>query len=114
MNPANGDNDPTVLNGGGNAFPLVGTGNVLYLQAGYKLSTKPGKIGVMPYASVQYAHYKALEKPVTFYDLGLNWYMKGHTSKLTTAFQSRPVFSPDGNLLSRKAAVIAQYQVFFG
>ncbi len=114
MNPANGDNDPTILNGGGNAFPLVGTGNVLYLHAGYKLSTKPGKIGVMPYASVQYAHYKALQKPVTFCDLGLNWYIKGHTSKLTTAFQSRPVFSPDGNLLSRKAAVIAQYQVFFG
>ncbi|MFM7152661.1 MAG: hypothetical protein ACKOZV_00890 [Bacteroidota bacterium] len=114
MNPANGSNDPTILNGGGNAFPLAGTGNVLYLQAGYKLSAKPGKIGVMPYASIQYANYKALEKPVSFFDAGLNWYMKGHTSKLTTAFQSRPVFSSDGAYLSRKGAFIAQYQVFFG
>lgn len=114
MNPANGDNDPTVLNGGGNAFPLVGTGNVLYLQAGYKLSAKPGKIGVMPYASVQYARYRALENPVSFYDAGVNWYMKGHTSKLTTAFQSRPIFSSGGSYLTQKSAFVAQYQVFFG
>lgn len=114
MNPANGSNDPTILNGGGNAFPLVGTGKVLYLQAGYKMPVKPGKIGIMPYTSVQYAHYKALEKPVSFYDLGLNWYLKGHTSKLTTAFQSRPVFASDGTYLSRKGAFVAQYQVFFG
>jgi hypothetical protein len=78
------------------------------------MPVKPGKIGIMPYTSVQYAHYKALEKPVSFYDLGLNWYLKGHTSKLTTAFQSRPVFASDGTYLSRKGAFVAQYQVFFG
>jgi hypothetical protein len=42
MNPANGSNDPTILNGGGNAFPLAGTGNVLYLQAGYETVCQTG------------------------------------------------------------------------
>lgn len=114
MNPANGSNNATVLNGGGNAFPLVGTGNVVYLQAGLKLASGPGKTGIMPYASAQIARYEALEKPVSFFDLGLNWYLKGHTSKLTTAFQSRPVFASDGSFLNRKGAFIAQFQVFFG
>ncbi|MBC7892840.1 MAG: hypothetical protein H7Y12_11540 [Sphingobacteriaceae bacterium] len=36
MNPANGNRLPTVLNGAGNVYPLVGTGNVVYLHLGYK------------------------------------------------------------------------------
>src|SRR5690606_31405200 len=36
MNPTNGTNNPMMLNGGGNSFPMYGTGTVVYAQAGYK------------------------------------------------------------------------------
>jgi hypothetical protein len=48
-----------------------------------------------------------------FLDLGISWLLKGHTSKLTTAWQRRPVYQTDGNLDGRKSAFLLQYQVFF-
>lgn len=35
MNPTNGVNGEASFNGAGNAFPMVGTGNTVYTQAGY-------------------------------------------------------------------------------
>lgn len=114
MNPANGDNNPNVLNGGGNAFPLVGTGNVLYAQVGYKISDHTiGQVGVMPYASIQHADYERLQKAMDFFDIGINWLFNGHASKLTTAYQNRPVYHADGTANGRKGAVLVQYQVSF-
>jgi hypothetical protein len=57
MNPANGSNDPSVLNGSGNGFPAYGTGNVLYAQLGYKLKDNLiGTTTLMPYVAIQHAH----------------------------------------------------------
>ncbi|MCY7350420.1 MAG: hypothetical protein LH606_07105, partial [Cytophagaceae bacterium] len=119
MNPANGNRFSNVLNGAGNAFPLVGTGNVLYAQAGYKL--KNGLLGTygtfMPYASVQHSTFGRLADPVNFYDVGINWLLAGHTSKLTMAYQSRPIYTTDAggiaHATTRKGSAILQYQVFF-
>ena len=36
MNPINGERDPNILNGGGVAFPMEGTGTTYFVQAGYK------------------------------------------------------------------------------
>lgn len=114
MNPANGSNNPAVLNGGGTAFAMYGTGTVGYLQAGYKFKDSLiGTTTLMPYASIMYADYERLNKPMAFYDLGVNWLLAGHTSKFTVSYQNRPVFNTDGNLAERKGAVVAQYQVFF-
>jgi hypothetical protein len=114
MNPANGDNNPGILNGGGNAFPLVGTGTVLFAQAGYKFPHNTlGKISLLPYIAWQHARYERLNKPMDFFDLGISWLLKGHTSKLTTAWQNRPVYQIDGSLNGRKSAFLLQYQVFF-
>lgn len=119
MNPANGNRLPAVVNGAGNAFPLVGTGNVAYAQVGYKL--RNGLLGnagtLMPYASIQYSDYERFRDPGNFYDLGVTWLLAGQNSKLTLAHQSRPVYTTgnDGAIrrTDQRGSTILQYQVFF-
>lgn len=114
MNPANGNANATILNGAGNAFPMYGTGNVLYAQLGYKFKDDLiGNTTLMPYASIQHANYDRLNTAMNFYDLGVNWLLAGHTSKLTLSYQNRPVYNTSGDLLTHKNAFVAQYQVFF-
>ncbi|MEL1243490.1 hypothetical protein AAEO56_04385 [Flavobacterium sp. DGU11] len=114
MNPANGSNDPSVLNGGGNAFPMFGTGTVGYVQAGYKFKDNLiGTTTLMPYASVQYANYERLNDPMMYFDAGVNWFLAGQASKFTLSYQNHPVYNTGGDHIKSKGAVVAQYQVFF-
>jgi hypothetical protein len=119
MNPASGVNAGGTFSGAGNAYPMFGTGSVVYGQVGYKFKNDLLKdLGtLMPYASAQYAQYQRLDDPVLVVDAGLNWLMQGHTQKLSLDFQNRPVFSANaaGALLqsSRKSALILQYQTAF-
>jgi len=118
MNPANGNSNPAILNGAGNGFPMFGTGNIGYAQVGYKLKNNLiGKTTLMPYASLQYAKYDRLQQNMAFWDGGINWFLKGQTSKLTLAYQNRPVYETvagkdKANQTDHKGAVILQYQVF--
>ena len=114
MNPANGSTNKDLLNGAGNNFPGYGTGNVLYAQVGYKLKDNLiGKTTLMPYASVQHANYERLKDPVDYTDLGVSWLLNGQTSKLTAAYQSRPLYNNAGEKIDRKGSLIVQYQVYF-
>ncbi|MCC3158411.1 hypothetical protein LJ737_14270 [Hymenobacter sp. 15J16-1T3B] len=119
LSPTNGIAPGTAtLNNGGNGWPAYGTGNVLYGQLGYKLPDNLlGSTTFLPYVSVQHARYKRLNDPMNYVDVGLNWLLAGHTSKLTVAYQNRPIFTPDGtghyNRTSDRSAVVAQYQVSF-
>jgi hypothetical protein len=118
MNPANGSNMPTVINGSGNGYPSFGTGNLLYGQIGYKFKNNLiGTTTLMPYVSLQHATYERLAKDMNFWDLGVNWLLKGHTSKLTFAYQNRPVYEvqtpgAEAALTGHKGSVLLQYQVF--
>jgi hypothetical protein len=121
MNPANG----TTITGApassfGNAFPMFGTGNVIYAQAGYLMSKDllgEGNGTLMPYATIQSAKYDRLDKQMTVYDVGINWLIKGHTSKISLDYQIRPTYSPQGSDLIRdsgmKSQVVMQYQILF-
>jgi hypothetical protein len=118
MNPANGTNRPDILNGSGNGYPSFGTGNLLYGQVGYKFKNNLiGNTTIMPYASLQYAHYDRLKDNMSFWDAGVNWLLKGHTSKLTFAYQNRPIYQIDATTqeafkTDRKGSFLVQYQVF--
>lgn len=113
MNAANGNAHPSVLNGAGLNYPAFGTGNTLYLQVGYKLKDNLiGKSTLMPYASIQHAKYDALNEAYQFYDAGLNIFMDGHHSKLSAAYQNRPVFNATTKTINdRKGSLILQYQI---
>ena len=118
MNPANGSTMPAIINGSGNGYPSFGTGNLLYGQIGYKFKNNlVGNTTLMPYASLQHASYERLSGAMNFWDLGVNWLLKGHTSKLSFAYQNRPVYEvqtpgADAVLISHKGGFLLQYQVF--
>jgi hypothetical protein len=121
MNPANGTTLATSPAGSfGNAFPMFGTGSVVYAQFGYLL--KKNLLGethgtLMPYVTYQSSNYERLDKQMTVYDVGVNWFLKGHSSKLTLDYQLRPTYTPVGNALIQdagmKGQLVLQYQFFF-
>lgn len=121
-NPANGSSKTSSAfekSNYGNAFPYIGTGNVAYIQTAYKFRNKLlGDQGTLqPYFDLQYASYDRLSDPMYVYDIGLNWLVYGHNSKITLNYQSRPYFAPDssGALVEseRKGQWVIQYQVSF-
>lgn len=114
MNPANGNTNPSILNGSGNGYPAFGTGMILYAQAGYKFrDSLIGHTTLMPYVAVQHANFDRLNGAMAFIDVGVNWLLSAHTSKFTLAYQNRPVYNTAGDQVQRLGAFTAQYQVFF-
>lgn len=119
MNPANGISAPYTSGMQGNAFPMFGTGNVVYAQAGFLLRKDLlGDQGtLMPYVTFQQADYERLDKPMRVIDMGINWLIKGHNSKISLDYQLRPTYAPVGADLVRdsgmKGQCVLQYQVFF-
>ncbi len=119
MNPANGGTQKDLINGHGNGFPAVGTGNVFYVQVAYKFAENLiGKTTLMPYASIQHADYDRLNDRMNYIDAGINWLLKGNTSKLTLALQNRPLFYVDaltgqGTRQGTRNSMVLQYSISF-
>lgn len=116
MNPATGVLPLTShLNGGGNGVPMIGTGSVLHGQAGYLLPTnvlgeKRGQL--MPYVMVMSANYDRLNETMLLYDVGINWFLNGHNTKLSLDWQNRPVFrASDQRVAERKSMMVLQLQI---
>jgi len=121
MNTANSTVGATSFNGAGNAFPLIGTGTVIYAQTSYlfKKDLLKSQGTLQPYVSGIYANYQRLKDPMMVYDMGVNWIMAGQNSKLSLDYQSRPIFKADasGDLHevrnARRGQLVLQYQVAF-
>jgi len=108
------------FNGSGTAYPMVGTGSIYYVQAGYLLPKFKNGTQFQPYGQLMYASYQALKDPVAVWDLGINYLVKGHNSKFSLDYQSRPVFnisSTDNQLhevkSARRGMIVLQYQISF-
>lgn len=119
MNPADGIVNGPAAGSQGNAFPMFGTGNVIYAQFGYlfrKDLLGEGNGTLMPYASIMSGDYVRLKDRMNVFNAGINWLLKGHTSKLSLDYQIRPVHAQQGNDLvktSNRGQVVLQYQVSF-
>jgi len=120
MNPANGQAITTMpVNSQGNAFPMFGTGQVVYAQAGYLFRQNllgEGNGTLMPYVSLMSGKYARFDKAVDVWNVGINWFLKGHMSKFTLDYQHRPIYEPNGNdyrHIGSRGQVVLQYQVFF-
>ncbi len=122
MNPADGPAGSSTYFGGsqGNAFPMYGTGHIIYSQLGYLLkkdSFGKGNGTLMPYATFQSAKFDRLDKQMTVFNVGANWFIKGNNCKISLDYQNRPVYTLVGNDLvrssSRKQQLVLQYQFFF-
>ncbi|MFO0322887.1 MAG: hypothetical protein ACK504_10720 [Bacteroidota bacterium] len=121
MNTANGTIGSSSFNGAGNAAPLIGTGQVTYVQAAYLFKKNLlGKEGTLqPYFSGSLANYQKLSDPVLIYDIGVNWILSGQNSKISFDYQSRPIFSASSNgeiheiKSARRGQIVLQYQIAF-
>jgi hypothetical protein len=121
MNPATASTATNLVQSSayGNAFPMFGTGQVVYGQCGVLLpksvlGERNGQL--MPYVSGQFADYTALQnKAMLVFDAGINWLVSGHRSKISIDFQNRPTFFKDSNndvkAGARKSCLIFQYQI---
>ena len=114
-NPSYGIEDSSgILNGSGNAFPFMGTGQSFYGQFGilFKKMGKHTDWGQLePYVVIQNSDFDALESNMLIGNLGVNWYINGQYSKLSLDVQNRPIFSNITHKeLDRKYMVVMQYQ----
>lgn len=117
MNPANGTANPNTFNGGGNSYPMFGTGTSIYAQVGFRLPNDLfGENGtLMPYVSYRTSDYDRLKDAVNIMDAGVNWLMNKHNSKVSLNYQLRPVFTTQTNgdviKTSNAGSAWLQYQV---
>lgn len=128
MNPATGVTSvgslPGVSGTQGNAFPMFGTGSVVYSQLGFLMPQDmlgKGNGTLMPYVQAQVANYQRLTQTMGVYNVGVNWLIKGHNSKITLDYQNRPYFISSGQTDTvtlqlksdvRRGQLLLQYQVF--
>lgn len=117
MNPANGIQNPPFPGSQGNAFPMFGTGQIFYGQIGYLFKRDLlGESGtLLPYASIMSADFNRLGGKMNVVNLGVNWLIKEHNSKVTLNFQTRPVYKLQDTALmkgSHRDEIVLQYQIF--
>lgn len=119
MNPADGIVSGPATGSQGNAFPMFGTGKVVYGQLGYLLpekviGTANGRL--LPYFSVMHANFERLSSSMVVWETGINWLLEGHTAKITLDYQSRSVYKTGTTKLEpngRNGQWLIQYQIFF-
>ncbi len=120
-NPTNGTVASLVkFNGGGNATPTTGTGKIYYAQTGLLLP-KMGNLGkLQPYAAINYSKFDRIKDAVITPDFGVNWFLNGHSAKITLNYRLRPVFKYDDptkkyndvSFDSRKGELTLQFQIY--
>ncbi|MHA7944542.1 hypothetical protein ACJOV8_015805 [Formosa sp. 3Alg 14/1] len=108
------DNTNDIVNGLGNSFPSMGTGQSIYGHFGilFKQMGKETDWGQLePYLVMQSSRFDALQSDMVFGSVGLNWYLSGHNSKLSLDIQNRPIFSNITHKeTDRKYMCVLQYQ----
>ncbi|MBL7783662.1 MAG: porin [Saprospiraceae bacterium] len=104
--------------GAGNAQPTIGTGSIMYLQAGYLLPKFKNGTAFMPYVTVTHKDFERLADPSTQFGFGLNYFVTGHNAKLTLEYQTRPVYkvnAANNNAIERteyRGELILQTHIF--
>lgn len=116
-NPAPGITAPEYFNGGGSAFPTVGTGNIMFMQLGYlRPVDSANKMQMQPFYMLSYGRLEALSDPVVYWNTGLSYYLNGQRSKISVRYENRPVYQrTEAGILEtdKKGMVVMQYQMLF-
>jgi hypothetical protein len=83
--------------GGGNLQPTIGTGNIFYLQAGYKLPKMNNGAAIMPYATYTFKNFQAIGASSSQVSLGANYFVSDHNCKITAEYGIHPVYKADAS-----------------
>ncbi|MEY3420694.1 MAG: hypothetical protein RIR48_979 [Bacteroidota bacterium] len=78
--------------GGGNSQPMIGTGFIGYIQAGYLLPKMNNGTSFMPYITAAYKNFERLKDPSFQWAAGLNYIISGHNAKITLEYATRPIY----------------------
>ncbi len=112
----NGVASTTSFAGAGNLQPTIGTGSIIYLQAGYLLPKLSNGTAFMPYATATYKQFERLKDPSTQFGLGINYLLSGHNAKVSLEYQTRPIYNVNasGDVVKNgsKGQVILQTHIF--
>ncbi len=101
----------------GNAVPTIGTGSIVYAQAGYLVPDFSEKVRLQPYAAYAHSDFEGLRNSdgkrvaVGVLDAGVNLFMAGHHSKITFNYRNRPDFT-NINALKRRSEATVQFMVY--
>lgn len=100
------------FNGGGTAYPIIGTGNTFFFLGGYLFGKcEQFTTRIQPNLSIQYSKFNGLKDAMIAYELGANLFFKGHSNKLSFCYQNRPIYNQQKEVSSRKGAFIIQYHI---
>lgn len=113
-NPASGGVASNYINGPGNRAPVVGTGSIFFLQAGYLWSSgRKHNIQIQPFASTAYGLLEFLDEPSITYTTGINYYLEQFRSRISLGYENRPLFRKieNKNLQDgRRGMLVLQFQ----
>jgi hypothetical protein len=86
------------FNGGGTAYPIHGTGNVWYTQAGYLVPKRwtRGFSRLQPTAALSVVNFDRLAEGYVMPELGLNWIFAGQNAKIQLQWRNRPIYESAG------------------
>jgi hypothetical protein len=107
------------FNGPGNAYALVGTGQTIYVQAGYLFPQmgQGGQLGrLQAFFDFQSSDFDRLDERMNAWSVGVHWLIRGMDSRLSFGYQDRPVFFSNGTIIEegeRKGMSVIQYQHWF-
>lgn len=117
-NPATGGIPSDWVNGRGNLAPVVGSGQIWYMQLGYlRPLDAENQQQLQFFSSLEIGRFDALNDPVLIYNTGVSYLMTGQRSKVTFGYQNRPVFKKAEHLVTqemRRGMMVLQYQILFG
>ncbi len=110
MNPADAG---TGVQGGGNAYPMIGTGHTLYSELGILLPFTVGKeMQFQPYVNWQGSDLEALDEWMHHVGIGLNMFVHKHNAKVSIEYRNRPIFA-NGEVDNRKGnSFVLQMHLF--
>ncbi len=115
LNPATGSTGNASLRG--NAIPLIGTGDIVYAQAGYLLPGDKQKMRYQPFVAFSSALFDGLRDQndeivaTNVFDLGMNFLLKGHHAKLTLNYRNRPDMTNLSDV-KRRSEVVLQSVIY--
>jgi hypothetical protein len=100
------------FNGAGNAQPLIGTGTISYVQAGFVLPKLRNDGQFMPYVTYTHKNFERLNQSSNQFDVGLNYFINGHHAKITLQYSQRPWYNQNFDLDGRRGELILQTHLF--
>jgi hypothetical protein len=107
---------PRSVDGAGNGRALLGTGDIVYAQAGLLLPKHLSKkVKIQPFGALTLKNLDYLGIGTTYYDIGSNFFLDGHHAKFTIQWSSRPVMVSGTNGFeqnARRGELILQTHIF--